>query len=105
MRCCGTSSGSSIDPRLQAAPWDYDVAQATFYLKKVALADGQMVQAWLNLPAIFITAAVTVILVIGIRESAGFNAAVVLLNIGVILTVIGIGAAYVVARELEAVPA
>jgi APA family basic amino acid/polyamine antiporter len=87
--------GVSIDPRLQSAPWDYDVKQATFYLKKVMLADGQMAQAWLNVPAIFITAVVTVILVVGIRESAGFNAAVVLLNIGVILTVIGIGAAYV----------
>ena len=87
--------GWSIDPRLQAAPWDYDVASGVFYLKKVALADGQMVQAWINVPAIFITAAVTVILVIGIRESAGFNAAMVLLNIGVILTLIGIGVAYV----------
>jgi basic amino acid/polyamine antiporter, APA family len=87
--------GFSIDPRLQAAPWDYDVAKGIFYLKKVALDDGQMVQAWINVPAIFITAAVTAILVVGIRESAGFNAAMVLLNIGVILTVIGIGAAYV----------
>ena len=32
---------------------------------------------------------------IGIKESAGFNAAMVLLNIGVILTIVGIGAAYV----------
>ena len=61
----------------------------------MTLADGQTVQAWFNLPAIVITAAVTVVLVIGIRESAGFNAAMVLLNIAVILTVIGIGAAYV----------
>ena len=61
----------------------------------MTLADGQMVQAWFNLPAIFITAAVTVVLVIGIKESAGFNAAMVLLNIGVILAVVGIGAAYV----------
>ena len=74
--------GRSIDPRLQSAPWDYDVARGVFYLKQVALSDGQMVQAWINLPAVFITAAVTVILVIGIRESAGFNAAMVLLNIG-----------------------
>jgi APA family basic amino acid/polyamine antiporter len=86
--------GTSIDPRLQAAPWDYNVASGAFYLKQVALGDGRMVQAWLNVPAIAITAAVTVILVIGIRESAGFNAAMVLLNIGVILTLIGIGAAY-----------
>jgi APA family basic amino acid/polyamine antiporter len=86
--------GLSVDPRLQSAPWDYDVTRGVFYLKKLALADGRIVQAWINVPAIFITAVVTVILVIGIRESAGFNAAMVLLNIGVILTLIGIGAAY-----------
>ena len=51
--------------------------------------------AWFNLPAVLITAAVTVVLVIGVKESAGLNAAMVLLNIGVILTVVGIGAAYI----------
>jgi len=84
-----------LDPRLRSAPWDYDVGHGTFTLKTVTLADGQTVMAWLNLPAVLITALVTVILVIGVKESAGFNAAMVLLNIGVILTVVGIGAAYV----------
>jgi APA family basic amino acid/polyamine antiporter len=84
-----------IDPRLQSAPWDYDVQHGAFLLKSVTLADGQTALAWFNLPAVFITAAVTVVLVIGIKESAGFNAAMVLLNIAVILTVVGIGAAYV----------
>ena len=40
---------------------------------------------------------------IGIRESAGLNAAMVLLNIGVILTVVGIGAAYIEPEELASV--
>jgi len=84
-----------LDPRLRSAPWDYDVQHGAFMLKTVTLASGQTVMAWLNLPAIFITAAVTIVLVIGVRESAGFNAAMVLLNIGVILTVVGIGAAYI----------
>ena len=84
-----------LDPRLRSAPWDYDVQHGTFMLKTVTLASGQTVMAWLNLPAIFITAAVTVVLVIGVKESAGLNAAMVLLNIGVILTVVGIGAAYI----------
>ncbi len=87
--------GVSIDPRLQSAPWDFDVKTSAFHLKQVLLSDGQMAQAWINLPAIAITAFVTAILVVGIRESAGFNAAVVLLNVGVILTVVGLGAAYV----------
>jgi APA family basic amino acid/polyamine antiporter len=84
-----------LDPRLRSAPWDYDVRHSEFLLKTVTLADGQTAIAWLNLPAVFITAVITVILVIGIKESAGFNAAMVLLNIGVILAVVGIGAAFV----------
>ena len=84
-----------LDPRLRSAPWDYDIAHGVFSLKTVMLADGQSVVAWLNLPAVLITAAVTYVLVIGVKESAGLNAAMVLLNIGVILTVVGIGAAYI----------
>ncbi len=84
-----------IDPRLSSAPWDYDIGQGTFILRTVALANGQTAMAWFNLPAVLITAAVTVVLVIGVKESAGFNAAMVLLNIGVILTVVGVGAAYI----------
>jgi APA family basic amino acid/polyamine antiporter len=84
-----------LDPRLRSAPWDYDIAHGVFSLKTVMLPDGQMVTAWLNLPAVIITAAITYVLVIGVKESAGLNATMVLLNIGVILTVVGIGAAYV----------
>jgi APA family basic amino acid/polyamine antiporter len=83
-----------IDPRLTTAPWDYDIHQGAFLLKTVTLSDGQECVGWLNLPAVFITTIVTIILVIGVKESAGFNAAMVLLNIAVILTVVGIGAAY-----------
>jgi basic amino acid/polyamine antiporter, APA family len=83
-----------LDPRLTSSPWDFDVEKGKFFLKTVTLADGQNYQAWFNLPAIAITAIITVILVIGIKESAGFNAAMVMLNIAVILAVVGIGAAY-----------
>ena len=83
-----------LDPRLTSAPWDFDVVKGKFFLQTVTLDDGQICQAWLNLPAIAITAAITVVLVIGIKESAGFNAAMVMLNIAVILAVVGIGAAY-----------
>jgi APA family basic amino acid/polyamine antiporter len=84
-----------LDPRLTAAPWDFDIRHGAFLLKNVTLPDGRECTAWFNLPAVFITAVLTIILVIGIRESAGFNAAMVLLNIGVILTVVGVGAAYI----------
>jgi amino acid transporter len=47
--------------------------------------------AWLNLPALLITVLVTVILVIGIRESATTNAVLVGVKVGVVLFVIGVG--------------
>ena len=84
-----------LDPRLTAAPWDYDLKHGTFFWKIVTLPGGQTCVAWLNLPAIFITVLITVVLVIGIRESAGFNATMVFLNIAVILAVVGIGLAYI----------
>ncbi len=84
-----------LDPRLTAAPWDYDLKQGAFFWKTVSLPGGETCVAWLNLPAILITAIITVILVIGIRESAGFNATMVFLNIAVILAIAGIGFAYI----------
>jgi APA family basic amino acid/polyamine antiporter len=51
--------------------------------------------AWFSLPAIFIMAASTVVLVIGIRESATTNAVLVMIKVGVVLFVIGVGIWYV----------
>lgn len=85
--------GVHLDPRLCSSPWDF--ADHGFVWNMVTLADGSQATAWFNLPAVLITLAVTVVLVIGIRESAGLNAAMVLLNVGVILTLIGAGAAYI----------
>jgi basic amino acid/polyamine antiporter, APA family len=48
-----------------------------------------------NLPAVLITAAVTVLIVIGIRESANVNTVIVLVKVGVVVIVILGGAAYV----------
>jgi APA family basic amino acid/polyamine antiporter len=49
----------------------------------------------INLPAILIVAVVTFVLVKGIQESAGFNAAMVFLKVTVVLFVIGVGAFYI----------
>jgi APA family basic amino acid/polyamine antiporter len=49
----------------------------------------------LNLPAMFIIAAVTLLLLIGIRESAKFNNVMVIIKVSVILLFIGIGAFFV----------
>jgi len=49
----------------------------------------------INLPAAFICFALTVILVIGIKESARFNTAMVLLKIAILLLFVVVGATYV----------
>lgn len=48
-----------------------------------------------DLPAVLITAALTVLLIIGIRESAGFNAIMVCIKVAVVLLVIGVGVFYI----------
>jgi APA family basic amino acid/polyamine antiporter len=48
-----------------------------------------------DLPAILVVAALTVILVIGIRESARFNSTMVIIKLAIVLLVIGVGAFYV----------
>jgi APA family basic amino acid/polyamine antiporter len=51
--------------------------------------------SWINLPAIVIVTIVTVILVKGIQESAGFNALMVFIKVAAVLFVILVGAYYV----------
>jgi len=66
--------GIDIPPRLTAA-----------YGTLVTLADGTQVHALFNLPAILIVAAVTILLVIGIRESAWYNNLIVIVKLIVIM--------------------
>ena len=49
-----------------------------------------------DLPAIIIAAIVTIILIKGIRESAGFNATMVMIKLTIVLFVIVVGAFYIV---------
>jgi basic amino acid/polyamine antiporter, APA family len=49
----------------------------------------------INLPAVLLVAALTILLVIGIKESARFNNIVVFLKVGVVILVIAFGFAYV----------
>jgi APA family basic amino acid/polyamine antiporter len=51
--------------------------------------------AVLNVPAMLIVAIITILLVVGIKESANFNNAIVALKLLVILTFIAVGAAYI----------
>jgi APA family basic amino acid/polyamine antiporter len=77
--------GMKIPAVFSRAPFDYDPALGHLVLTG----------AWIDLPAIIITALVTVILVIGIRESAGFNAAMVIIKLIIVLFVIAVGSFYV----------
>jgi APA family basic amino acid/polyamine antiporter len=57
--------------------------------------------ALVNLPAVFVIAVVTSILVIGIRQSSFVNALVVAIKVGIVVLVIGFGAFYVDASNWE----
>jgi APA family basic amino acid/polyamine antiporter len=61
----------------------------------LSAAPGTAPGAIINLPALIIILVITTLLVVGIRESATFNAIVVALKLGVVLFVIAAGAGYV----------
>jgi APA family basic amino acid/polyamine antiporter len=61
----------------------------------IALPDGSTVTGIFNVPAAVIILLVSVILVIGIKESAGFNTVIVVIKVAVLLLFIGFGASYV----------
>jgi basic amino acid/polyamine antiporter, APA family len=73
--------GLSIPPALRSAPFDYDPNT------------GQLVSTGtlLDLPAVLVAALVTVILVKGIRESASFNTAMVVVKVLIVFFVIVVG--------------
>jgi len=54
------------------------------------------VVAVFNLPAVLITIAVTLLLIIGVSESATVNAIIVVLKVAIVLVVIGAGALFIV---------
>jgi APA family basic amino acid/polyamine antiporter len=67
------------------APFDFDPSSGHLVLTGTVL----------DLPAIIITLLVTIILVKGIKESASFNAGIVMVKVAIVLFVIAVGAFYV----------
>jgi APA family basic amino acid/polyamine antiporter len=61
----------------------------------VALPSGAVVTALFNLPAVFITLSVTLLLVLGVSESATVNNIIVAIKVTVILLFIGVGAFFI----------
>jgi basic amino acid/polyamine antiporter, APA family len=73
--------GLQLPPALARAPFDFDPVSGTF------IATG----SYTDMTAIIITLVITAILVKGIRESAGFNAAMVAVKLAVVLFVVVAG--------------
>jgi APA family basic amino acid/polyamine antiporter len=61
----------------------------------IQLANGASVTAIFNLPAVLITIAVTMLLMVGISESATVNAVIVVIKVAIVLIVIGAGALFI----------
>ncbi len=76
--------GIDLPARMMASPF-----------QSVMMANGAMAHGIFNVPAVLIVVAVSSLLVIGIRESAGVNNVIVFLKVGVILTFIAIGWSYI----------
>jgi basic amino acid/polyamine antiporter, APA family len=77
--------GYRVPAAFAQAPFDYDVAAGVF----------KTTGAVFDLPAVIIVVIITTILVKGIRESATFNAAVVITKLLIILMVIAVGVFYI----------
>ncbi len=67
----------------------------------VPLADGSHVSGLVNLPAIFVIAAISLLLMRGISELARVNAVIVVIKVAVVLAVIGFGAFYIVPANYQ----
>jgi APA family basic amino acid/polyamine antiporter len=65
----------------------------------VVLADGSSATALFNLPAMLISAAATMLLVVGIQESARVNAVIVAIKVTVVLLIIGLGSLFISAEN------
>jgi len=81
--------GVELPMAVQNAPFDYDVGTGALTPTGTVI----------DLPAIIITAIITVILVKGIKESASFNAGMVILKVSVVIFVIVVGAFYIDPRN------
>ena len=76
--------GIRFPPLLSAAPGT-----------AVVLADGSSATALFNLPAMLISAAATMLLILGIQESARVNAVIVVIKVTVVLLIIGLGGMFI----------
>ena len=88
--------GLQIPPALAASPtqWCTD-AQVAGHVAGCAHTGLNLTGALINLPAVFVVALMSTILVIGIRESARVNNLIVILKVTIVLLVVAVGLAHV----------
>jgi basic amino acid/polyamine antiporter, APA family len=87
--------GIVIPPAFTAAPYSHTAsADAGWAIWRLFTEGWTSTGAVLNVPAMIIVALITVLLVLGIRESATFNNVIVAIKLAVILTFILVGLAY-----------
>ncbi len=79
-----------LSPDWLASPW-----------QPVHLPDGTNVYGHANLPAVFIITAISFLLIWGIKESAFFNAIIVILKVSVVIIFIAVGVNYIHASNYE----
>jgi APA family basic amino acid/polyamine antiporter len=76
--------GITLPSQLIASPW-----------QPVTLSDGSVVQGMINLPAVLIVVLISLLLMVGIQESARVNAVIVIIKVSVVLVFIVVGWAYI----------
>jgi APA family basic amino acid/polyamine antiporter len=88
--------GIVIPPQYTSAPYTHAVqTDAGLNVWRLFTEGWSSTGAVLNVPAMFIVAVVTILLIIGISESAGFNDVVVIIKLTVVFLFIGFGLAYI----------
>ncbi len=78
------SFGIELPPQLIAGPFE-----------QLKLPDGTMVQGIANIPAVIIVFLISMLLMLGIKESARTNAVIVVVKLAVVAVFIGIGWSYI----------
>ena len=89
--------GTQLPPALANAPLDIDPDRTipiNLGFTTLQLQTLKTTGALINIPAVFISLALTYVLYIGIKESAGFNNLMVLIKVGVLLALVGYGFYY-----------
>ena len=88
-----TAAWSTVLVNIPEIGWKPITEQLTTSLASsgIMIANLPHITAVLNLPAMFVVALITLLLIIGIKESAGFNNVMVIIKVFVIMLFIGIG--------------